>query len=96
MFYELRNQYKEFIYESFQVEESEEKYTVTYHYYINELSFSPQIIVEKNQITNKSIDRDFLNYLFFSHRSLRQSVNPPQPPDQKKPVFLAVNRTPQS
>ncbi len=67
MFYELRNQYKEFIYESFQVEESEEKYTVTYHYYINELSFSPQIIVEKNQITNKSIDRDFLNYLFFQY-----------------------------
>ncbi len=67
MFQELRNQYKEFIYESFQVEETPEQYTVTYHYCMNELSFFPQIVVEKEQITNQNIDRDFLNYLFFQY-----------------------------
>lgn len=67
MFQELRNQYKEFIYESFQVEETSGQYTVTYHYRINELSFFPQIIVEKEQITNKNTDREFLDYLFFQY-----------------------------
>jgi len=67
MFQELRNQYQEFIYESFQVEETRKQYTVTYHYRINELSFSPQVIIEKKQITNKNIDKDFLNYLFFQY-----------------------------
>jgi len=67
MFQELRNQYQEFIYESFQVEETSKQYTVTYHYRINELLFSPQIIVEKEQITNKDIDKEFLNYLFFQY-----------------------------
>ncbi len=67
MFQELRNQYREFIYESFQVEETSKQYTVTYHFRINELSFFPQVIVEKEQIKNKNIDREFLDYLFFQY-----------------------------
>ena len=67
MFQELRNRYQEFIYESFQVEETRKQYMVTYHYRINELSFFPQVIIEKKQITNKNIDKDFLNYLFFQY-----------------------------
>jgi len=67
MFQELRNQYREFIYESFQVEETSKQYTVTYHFRINELSFFPQVIVEKEQIKNKNIDRGFLDYLFFQY-----------------------------
>lgn len=67
MFQELREQYPEFIYDSFQVVEENERFVVTYHYFIQELSFSPQIIIEKKYIRNSSIDRDFLNYLFFQY-----------------------------
>ena len=67
MFHKLRQEYPEFIYESFQVEETSKQYIVTYHYRMKELSFCPQIIVEKSQITNKKADSEFLNYLFFQY-----------------------------
>ena len=65
MFHKLRKEYPEFIYESFEVEETSKQYVATYHYRIKELFFSPQIIVDKKQITNTKVDKEFLNYLFF-------------------------------
>lgn len=67
MFEELRKKYSQFVYDSFQVEETEESFIVTYHYLIEELSFSPQIVIGKRYIINSSIDRNFLNYLFFQY-----------------------------
>ncbi len=67
MFHKLRREYPEFIYESFELKENSKQYVVTYHYRIKELSFSPQIIVDKKQITNTKIEKEFLNYLFFQY-----------------------------
>lgn len=67
MFHKLRKRYPEFIYESFQVKETSRQYIVTYHYRINELTFSPQVFIEKRFITNTEVNSEFLNYLFFQY-----------------------------
>ena len=66
-FLELRKRYPEFIYENFNVEEAEQLYKVTYTFKINELIFYPNIVIYKKDISNKDIDREYLNYLFFQY-----------------------------
>lgn len=66
-FYELREKYTEFIYDSFNVVEDNDKYTVTYKFVINELEFNPFITILKKDITNTNIDKEYLNYLFFQY-----------------------------
>lgn len=66
-FLELRNKYPEFIYEKFEVSEDNQKYSVKYTFKINELEFNPIITINKNNVTNKNIDKEYLNYLFFQY-----------------------------
>lgn len=66
-FLELRNKYPEFVYEKFEVSEDNQKYSVKYTFKINELEFNPIITINKNNVTNKNIDKEYLNYLFFQY-----------------------------
>lgn len=66
-FLEFREKYPEFIYDSFKVEENDTYYKVTYTFRINELVFNPTITILKKYITNKNIDKEYLNYLFFQY-----------------------------
>lgn len=67
MFTQLRNQYQEFIYDSFKIEEDAKSFQVTYTYLINELKFMPKIMINKKYITNQVIQREYLEYLFFQY-----------------------------
>ena len=67
MFDELREKYPEFIYDSYEVVENDIEYVVTYKYVLNELVFNPKLIIKKSWITNKNIDKEFLDYLFFQY-----------------------------
>lgn len=66
-FLELRNKYEEFVYENYVVEEDEASYKVTYTFKINELEFNPVITILKQDISNKNIDKEYLDYLFFQY-----------------------------
>lgn len=66
-FEELRNKYKEFIYEKYEIIESNNEYEIIFHFNIPNLTkFEPKIIIEKTHITNKNIDKEFLEYLIFN------------------------------
>lgn len=67
MFTQLRNQYQEFIYDSFQIEEDSDSFQVTYTYLIHELKFMPKMVIHKKYITNQAIQREYLEYLFFQY-----------------------------
>lgn len=67
MFEKFRNEYPEFIYEDFNVNETEIDYQVTYTFKLNELVFNPKITILKKHITNNEINKDYLNYLFFQY-----------------------------
>ncbi|MBR6949448.1 MAG: hypothetical protein IKH54_04605 [Bacilli bacterium] len=66
-FLHLRNEYPEFVYEDFNVIETEIEYKVTYIFRLKELTFKPVITISKKHITNKDIDKEYLNYLFFHY-----------------------------
>lgn len=66
-FLHLRNEYPEFVYEDFNVIETEIEYKVTYIFRLKELTFKPVITISKKHITNKDIDKEYLNYLFFQY-----------------------------
>ena len=66
-FLQLRNEYPEFVYEDFNVIETEIEYKVTYIFRLKELTFKPVITISKKHITNKDIDKEYLNYLFFQY-----------------------------
>ncbi len=64
-FIELREKYPKFIYESYEIEENDLEYKLTYHFNIPNLtSFSPTIKIAKTQI-QEDIDRNLLEYLVF-------------------------------
>lgn len=67
MFEKLRQQYPEFIYDSYKVLESDTKFEVTYTFVLNELIFHPKITILKKSITNNNLDKDYLDYLFFQY-----------------------------
>jgi len=66
-FEDLRNKYKEFIYEKYEIIENNNEYEIIFHFNIPNLTtFKPKIIIKKENITNKNIDKDFLEYLVFN------------------------------
>lgn len=67
MFEKLRQQYPEFIYDSYDVLENDAEFEVTYTFILNELVFHPKITVLKKSITNQNLNREYLNYLFFQY-----------------------------
>lgn len=67
MFEKFRQQYSEFIYDSYQVEETDKEFIVVYTYILNELVFHPKITILKKDITNKQLNKEYLNYLFFQY-----------------------------
>lgn len=66
-FENLRNKYKEFIYEKYEIIENNNEYEIIFHFNIPNLTtFEPKLIIEKENITNKNINKDFLEYLVFN------------------------------
>lgn len=66
-FENLRNKYKEFIYEKYEIIENNNEYEIIFHFNIPNLTtFEPKIIIKKENITNKNINKDFLEYLVFN------------------------------
>lgn len=66
-FLELRNKYPEFIYENYEILETDIDYKVKYTYKIGELEFNPIITILKKDITNPNVNEEYLNYLFFKY-----------------------------
>lgn len=66
-FEDLRNKYKEFIYEKYEIIEKNNEYEIIFYFNIPGLtSFEPKLIIEKENITNKNINNEFFEYLVFN------------------------------
>ena len=66
-FIELRKQYKEFIYKSYEIIESEEEYKIIYYFEIPNLkAFNPYICINKKDVINKNINQDIFGNLVFN------------------------------
>jgi len=66
-FEDLRNKYKEFIYEKYEIKEREKEYEITFYFNIPNLTtFEPKIIIEKQHIINENINKEFIDYLVFN------------------------------
>ncbi len=66
-FNELRNEYKEFIYRSYNISENKNKIKIEYCFEIPNLSiFTPTIEIEKRNINFKSINNDFIKNIVFN------------------------------
>ncbi len=66
-FLELREQYPEFIYKSYEINETENEYKFIFHFEIPKLKeFNPFIIINKDDITNNNINLETLNNLVFN------------------------------
>lgn len=66
-FNELRNKYSKFIYDSYIVNNSEDRFEVIYTFILGEHVFNPKITILKKDITNTNIDYEYLDYLFFQY-----------------------------
>lgn len=62
----LREKYSTFVFKKFTVIEDEKRINIKYEYAISEYVFTPMVSIEKSNITNEHINKDFLNYLFFN------------------------------
>lgn len=66
-FEDLRKQYNEFIYEKYEIIEKEDAYEITFFFNIPNLTtFEPKLILDKTNLINNNIDKDFFNYLVFN------------------------------
>ena len=66
-FENLRKQYKDFIYEKYEIKELENEYEIIFYFNIPNLTtFNPKLIIKKENITNKNINKEFLEYLVFN------------------------------
>lgn len=66
-FLELRNTYKEFVYNSYEINEDDINYKIIYHFEIPGLCvFLPSIVINKKDITNQNIDKKILENLVFN------------------------------
>ena len=66
-FENLRNEYKEFIYKSYKIEENADVIKIDYLFEIPNLSiFNPTIEIEKRNINFKSINSDFIKNIVFN------------------------------
>ena len=66
-FLELRSKYQDFIYEKYEIKETEKEYEISFYFNIPSLtSFQPKLVIEKENITNHHIDNRFLKFLVFN------------------------------
>ena len=66
-FNDLRNKYKEFIYESSSYSINDDEFVARYKFIIPGLEeFNPSIRINKTIISNHNLDENFLNYLVFN------------------------------
>ena len=63
---DIREKYNTFIYKDYKVIYNEDKINVTYVYKISDYEFKPVVTIYRENITNKNIDKNFLEYLFFN------------------------------
>lgn len=66
-FENLRNQYKDFIYEKYEIIEKNDSYEIIFYFNIPALTtFEPKLIIEKTYLKNNNIDEKFFEYLVFN------------------------------
>lgn len=66
-FLELRKKYDKFIYDKYEITETNNSYEITYFFEIENLTkFNPKIIIDKQNLTNKDINEEYLEYLVFN------------------------------
>ena len=66
-FLKFRRDYKNFIYEKYEIIETKDNYEIIYYFNIPNLKeFTPKIIIEKNNLINTDINEYFLEYLVFN------------------------------
>ena len=66
-FEDLRNKYKEFIYEKYEIIEKNDSYEIIFYFNIPDLTtFEPKLIIEKTYLKNNNIDEKFFEYLVFN------------------------------
>lgn len=66
-FENLRNQYKDFIYEKYEIIEKNDSYEIIFYFNIPDLTtFEPKLIIEKTYLKNNNIDEKFFEYLVFN------------------------------
>ena len=65
-FEELREKYDKFIYEKYEINDTWDWWNITYFFSIPWLTeFKPTIQIDKKNIKNQNINKDFVNYLVF-------------------------------
>ena len=66
-FENLRNKYKDFIYEKYEIIEKNDSYEIIFYFNIPDLTtFEPKLIIEKTYLKNNNIDEKFFEYLVFN------------------------------
>lgn len=66
-FTRFRNQYKKFIYHSYEIQENEKNIEIKYEFEILGLTkFEPKIVIEKKDIKFDSVNNDYIKYIAFN------------------------------
>ena len=66
-FLDFRKKYPNFIYDKYEIIEKNETYEITYYFEIPNLTtFTPKLIIDKKNITNKNINKEFIKYIVFN------------------------------
>ena len=72
---DIKGKYPEFIYDKYEIIEDDDSFKITYYFEIVNLKkFTPSLIINKKDITNENINKDFLNDLVF-HLGLVELVS---------------------
>lgn len=66
-FKNLRKKYPTIIYQKYEINDTITSIFVEYTYILGEYIFTPSINIDKKYISNKNINNDFLEYLFFNY-----------------------------
>lgn len=64
---DLRSKYHTIVYQNYTLNENENNISCKYTYTLGEYTFTPSVSIDKKYITNKNIDKIFLEYLFFNY-----------------------------
>ena len=63
---DLKDKYTDFIYDKYEINDINNTLEITYYFEIKGLKkFNPKLIINKSDIKNKDINKDFLNDLVF-------------------------------
>ena len=74
-FNELRNKYPEFIYNNYNIDDSTDKYIITYEFIIPGLcEFHPEFKINKSIVNNPNINNDLFKYIVF-HIGLIEAIS---------------------